>query len=84
MRHVLSYNKPTLLLGGGGYGVPENAARCWVYETGVALGIPKSSLPREHRVIEQAPSFMYERPVPAKRGDETVEKAIQEVRCSVS
>ena len=28
---------PLLLLGGGGY-KPENAARCWAYETSVALG----------------------------------------------
>lgn len=31
-----NYNLPILLLGGGGYTV-ENVARCWTYETALAL-----------------------------------------------
>lgn len=34
---VKKYNLPTLLLGGGGYTI-RNVARCWTYETAVALG----------------------------------------------
>ena len=34
---ILSYGIPTILLGGGGYTI-ENVARCWTYETAVALG----------------------------------------------
>jgi len=34
---VKSFGKPTVLLGGGGYTV-KNVARCWAYETGLALG----------------------------------------------
>ena len=30
------YNTPLLLLGGGGYTI-RNVARCWTYETAVAL-----------------------------------------------
>lgn len=30
------YNVPLLLLGGGGYTI-RNVARCWTYETAVAL-----------------------------------------------
>lgn len=35
---VKSFNKPLLLLGGGGYTI-RNVARCWTYETAVALGV---------------------------------------------
>ena len=34
--HVLSYNVPTLVLGGGGYTM-RNVARCWAFETSVIL-----------------------------------------------
>lgn len=34
---VKSFNKPLLLLGGGGYTI-RNVARCWTYETSIALG----------------------------------------------
>lgn len=37
MQSVLSWKKPTLLLGGGGYN-SENAARCWSLLTAVCLG----------------------------------------------
>jgi histone deacetylase 1/2 len=36
VRHILNKGKPTMLLGGGGYKI-ENVARCWCYETSVAL-----------------------------------------------
>ena len=35
--HVLSKNKPTIILGGGGYTL-KNVARCWTYETALACG----------------------------------------------
>ena len=49
---MLSFNKPLLLLGGGGYTIrfdyfhhskvhffcSRNVARCWTYETAIALG----------------------------------------------
>jgi len=31
-----AYNLPLLLLGGGGYTI-RNVARCWTYETSIAL-----------------------------------------------
>jgi len=37
VRHMLSYQLPTLVLGGGGYTM-RNVARCWTYETAVVLG----------------------------------------------
>lgn len=38
------FGVPLLLLGGGGYTV-RNVARCWAYETGMALG---HDLPEGH------------------------------------
>ena len=37
VRHMLTYNVPSLILGGGGYTI-RNVARCWTYETAVVLG----------------------------------------------
>lgn len=34
-----SFNLPLLMLGGGGYTI-RNVARCWTYETAVALDSP--------------------------------------------
>lgn len=33
---VKSFGKPLLILGGGGYTI-RNVARCWTYETAIAL-----------------------------------------------
>jgi histone deacetylase 1/2 len=38
LSHMLTYNLPTIMMGGGGYTV-ENVSRCWAYETSVALGV---------------------------------------------
>ncbi|KMZ66840.1 Histone deacetylase 19 [Zostera marina] len=38
VRYMRSFNVPMLLVGGGGYTI-RNVARCWCYETGVALGV---------------------------------------------
>jgi len=35
--YMLKFGIPTIMMGGGGYTI-ENVARCWAYETGVALG----------------------------------------------
>ena len=37
VEYVKSFNIPLLLLGGGGYSI-RNVARCWAYETGIAIG----------------------------------------------
>ncbi|EMC99916.1 hypothetical protein BAUCODRAFT_54799, partial [Baudoinia panamericana UAMH 10762] len=39
---VKSFNKPTLILGGGGYTM-RNVARTWAYETGRLVGVEMSS-----------------------------------------
>lgn len=38
VRYMRSFNVPLLLVGGGGYTI-RNVARCWCYETAVALGV---------------------------------------------
>ena len=38
MKFVKSFNKPLLLLGGGGYTM-RNVSRAWAYETGLATGV---------------------------------------------
>ena len=37
VRYVRSFNKPTIVLGGGGYTM-RNVARCWALETAVVVG----------------------------------------------
>ncbi|XP_054804753.1 histone deacetylase 6-like [Prosopis cineraria] len=38
LRFLRSFNVPLMVLGGGGYKV-QNVARCWCYETAVAVGV---------------------------------------------
>ena len=41
------FNRPMVLLGGGGYTI-ENVARCWTYETGLMLGKEiENEIPKE-------------------------------------
>ncbi|XP_057442904.1 histone deacetylase 6-like isoform X2 [Lotus japonicus] len=42
LRFLRSYNVPLMLLGGGGYTV-RSVARCWCYETAVAVGVELSN-----------------------------------------
>ncbi|MFS7964221.1 putative histone deacetylase [Helianthus anomalus] len=45
LRYLRSFNVPLMVLGGGGYTI-RNVARCWCYETAVAVGVePENKLP---------------------------------------
>ncbi|KAL5718179.1 histone deacetylase [Ranunculus cassubicifolius] len=45
LRFIRSFNVPLMVLGGGGYTI-RNVARCWCYETAVAVGVePEDRLP---------------------------------------
>ncbi|XP_055827872.1 histone deacetylase 6-like [Solanum dulcamara] len=45
LRFLRSFNVPLMMLGGGGYTI-TNVARCWCYETAVAVGVePDNDLP---------------------------------------
>lgn len=37
LQFMLNYGLPAIMMGGGGYTI-QNVARCWAYETGVAMG----------------------------------------------
>ncbi|KAL8132013.1 hypothetical protein AgCh_007773 [Apium graveolens] len=51
VRYMRSFNVPLLLLGGGGYTI-RNVARCWCYETGVALGTELEDKMPQHEYYE--------------------------------
>ncbi|KAK1431561.1 hypothetical protein QVD17_08021 [Tagetes erecta] len=51
VRYMRSFNVPLLLLGGGGYTI-RNVARCWCYETGVALGVELEDEMPQHEYYE--------------------------------
>lgn len=51
VRYMRSFNVPLLLLGGGGYTI-RNVARCWCYETGVALGVEVDDKMPQHEYYE--------------------------------
>lgn len=38
MEFLRDYDLPLMLLGGGGY-TPRNVARCWTYETSLAVNV---------------------------------------------
>ncbi|KZT74858.1 histone deacetylase complex, catalytic component RPD3 [Daedalea quercina L-15889] len=42
VKFVKSFNKPLLMVGGGGYTM-RNVSRCWAYETGLAAGVELGS-----------------------------------------
>lgn len=51
LKHLMSFDIPLMLLGGGGYTI-ENVARCWCYETAVAIGV-------EGELDEQLPDHKF-------------------------
>ncbi|ERM94967.1 histone deacetylase 19 [Amborella trichopoda] len=51
VRFMRSFNVPLLLLGGGGYTI-RNVARCWCYETGVAIGVEVDDKMPQHEYYE--------------------------------
>uniref|UniRef100_A0A8H7Y1Y8 Histone deacetylase n=1 Tax=Psilocybe cubensis TaxID=181762 RepID=A0A8H7Y1Y8_PSICU len=53
LRFIKKFDKPLLILGGGGYTM-RNVARAWAYETGVAVGV---ELAGEIPQTEYAPYF---------------------------
>ena len=57
VEYVKSFNVPVLLLGGGGYSI-RNVARCWAYETSVALGQPlEDDIPENDYYEYYGPNF---------------------------
>ncbi|XP_030636494.1 histone deacetylase 8 isoform X2 [Chanos chanos] len=58
--HILQWELPTLLLGGGGYNL-ANTARCWTYLTGTVLGQTLASeIPDHEFFTEYGPDYSLE------------------------
>jgi len=76
VRFIKSYGVPLLLTGGGGY-TKANVARCWAYETAVALGVDgelSQDLPRNDYYDYFAPSFCLQVPPPYIRNHNAPEE----------
>ncbi|XP_034234102.1 histone deacetylase 8-like isoform X2 [Thrips palmi] len=57
VKTILSWQKPTLFLGGGGYNI-TNAARCWTYLTSLILGCNiATDIPDNHFFERYGPGF---------------------------
>lgn len=82
VKHILSFDLPTLVLGGGGYTI-KNVSRVWAYETAAILGVEISNdLPFTEFFEHYAPDYTIE--VPASNmtntnSKEQLEKIIETV-----
>ncbi|XP_003228687.3 histone deacetylase 8 isoform X1 [Anolis carolinensis] len=78
LRYVLQWQRPTLVLGGGGYHL-ANTVRCWTYLTAVILGRTLSSeIPDHEFFTEYGPDYVLEI-TPSCRPDRNEPKRIQEI-----
>lgn len=57
VEYMKKWNLPLLLLGGGGYTI-RNVARCWTYETSIALGVEIANGRLRDRSSFQIPVYM--------------------------
>ncbi|WOH10573.1 hypothetical protein DCAR_0730042 [Daucus carota subsp. sativus] len=67
LRFLRSFNVPLMVLGGGGYTM-RNVARCWCYETAVAVGVePDNKLPYNDYFEYFGPDYtLHVRPTPVE------------------
>ncbi|XP_063793090.1 histone deacetylase 8 isoform X4 [Pseudophryne corroboree] len=82
LKYVLQWQLPTLILGGGGYNLP-NTARCWTYLTAVILGRTLSSeIPDHEFFTEYGPDYVLEI-TPSCRPDRNDPTRVQELLESI-
>ncbi|XP_052245187.1 histone deacetylase 8-like isoform X2 [Dreissena polymorpha] len=73
---LLSWKRPLLLLGGGGYN-HANTARCWAYLTAVVLGrkLP-DDIPEHKYLMEYGPDYTLT-VTPGNQGDHNTQESVQ-------
>ncbi|XP_066992065.2 histone deacetylase 8 isoform X2 [Anabrus simplex] len=83
VKRILSWEVPTLFLGGGGYNLP-NVARCWTYLTAVILGrdIP-SSIPEHENLLQYGADFELDIE-PGYRRDNNSKKSLEAIIQTIS
>eukprot|EP00079_Xenopus_tropicalis_P037878 XP_017951649.1 PREDICTED: histone deacetylase 8 isoform X1 [Xenopus tropicalis] len=82
LKYVLQWQLPTLILGGGGYHLP-NTARCWTYLTALIVGRTLSSeIPDHEFFTEYGPDYVLE-VTPSCRPDRNDSQKVQEILQSI-
>ena len=82
VQHCRSFGLPLMILGGGGYTI-RNVARCWAYETAIALNKPlDGTIPPNDYWLYYAPDFQLHieprKDLPNLNTDETLTKIKQQ------
>ncbi|WOL10905.1 histone deacetylase 19 [Canna indica] len=82
VKYMRSFNVPMLLLGGGGYTL-RNVARCWCYETAVALGVEVEENMPDHEYIGYfAPEFNVNA-APSNMENKNSRKSLDDIRAKI-
>lgn len=79
------YNLPLMILGGGGYN-PVNVARCWTYETAVAIGVQKeldNEIPLNMFYNEYAPNFKLHFPASTRKTNKNLPGDLEKIITTV-
>eukprot|EP01018_Ginkgo_biloba_P034375 Gb_07358 [translate_table: standard] len=79
VRYMRSFNVPLLLVGGGGYTI-RNVARCWCYETGVAVGVEVDDKMPPHEYYEYFGPDYTLHVAPSNMENKNTEKILESIR----
>ncbi|KAG8058468.1 hypothetical protein GUJ93_ZPchr0002g24253 [Zizania palustris] len=82
VKFMRSFNVPLLLLGGGGYTI-RNVARCWCYETGVALGQEiEDKMPVSEYYEYFGPDYTIH-VAPSNMENKNTHQQLQDIKCKI-